>query len=151
MDREKSEKALEDISDLRPEEHGQVTRVRRPRRVHLRRGFGELAKSRIAATKPTIDRLLRIAIEERTIIGFRYRDKERVAEPHDYGIYKGRARLLVYQIGGSSKGKIPDWRLMDVDLISEVQLLQKTFDGGRRASSGQHYLWDQIYASVTRR
>lgn len=77
-----------------------------------------------------------------------YRDKERIVEPHDYGVQNGRRRLLAYQIGGSSTGRLPNWRWMDTDGISELKLLNKTFKGGRPAPSGKHHQWDELFARV---
>jgi len=94
------------------------------------------------------DELLRIAIEHRRIIRLRYRNKLRIVEPHDYGIQNGRLRLLSYQIGGSSSSPLPNWRWMDVDQISDVQLLDRTFEGGRPSPSGKHHKWDQLYVRV---
>ena len=95
-----------------------------------------------------VDQLLRLAIEQKRIVRLRYRDKDRTVEPHDYGIQSGRPRLLAYQIGGSSSGRLPNWRWMDVDLISGLQLLDRTFKGGRPIPSGKHHKWDQLYVRV---
>ena len=44
----------------------------------------------------------RRAIAEKRLIQLSYKGKLRVVEPHDYGIYKGVARLFVYQVRGAS-------------------------------------------------
>jgi len=98
--------------------------------------------------EPTIDELLRTAIEQRRIIRLRYRNSPRTVEPHDYGIQNGIPKLLVYQIGGFSSGPLPNWRWMNVDMISGVQLLDRTFPGGRPIPSGKHHEWDQLYIRV---
>jgi len=95
-----------------------------------------------------IDELLRIAIEHRRIVRLRYRNNNRIVEPHDYGIQNGRLRLLAYQIGGSSSGPLPNWRWMDVDQISDLQVLDRTFEGGRQTPSGKHHKWDRLYSRV---
>ncbi len=92
--------------------------------------------------------MLRTAIQDRRMVRLRYRDKDRIVETHDYGIQHGRPRVLVYQVGGSSSGKLPNWRWMDVDLISDAELLDKTFRGGRPIPSGKHHEWDQLFARV---
>jgi hypothetical protein len=98
--------------------------------------------------EPDVDELLRTAIEHRRIIRLRYRDKDRIVEPHDYGIQNGSPKLLAYQIGGSSSGKLPNWRWMDINMISGLQLLDRTFQGGRPTPSGKHHKWDQLYIRV---
>jgi hypothetical protein len=95
-----------------------------------------------------VDELLRTAIEHKRLIRLLYRNKDRVVEPHDYGIHKGSAKLLGYQVAGSSSGKLPNWRWMEIDLISDIHLLYKTFPGGRPTSSGKHQRWDKIFIRV---
>jgi len=93
--------------------------------------------------------LIWTSIEERCHIRFFYDGKRRVAEPHDYGVQNGKVRLLVYQFAGkSNSGRLPAWRLVEVDGISELQILNTTFPGNRPAPSGQHHKWDQIFIRV---
>jgi hypothetical protein len=91
--------------------------------------------------------LLLTAIHERRLLRFSLDGKDRVAEPHDYGIKAGVVRLLTYQISGASSGPLPGWRWIDVSRISDVEPLNKTFAGGR-ASSGKHHTWDILFARV---
>jgi hypothetical protein len=95
-----------------------------------------------------VDELLRLAIEQRRLVRLVYHDKSRIVEPHDYGIYKGSRKLLGYQVGGSSSGKLPNWRWMEVDSISDLDLLNRTFPGGRPIPSGKHHQWDQVFLRV---
>lgn len=89
------------------------------------------------------------AIAARRLLRFVYKGQERIAEPHDYGIQKGSARLLSYQVGGkSSSGKLPAWRWIEVNQISALEVLDRTFPGGRGAASSQHHHWDQLFARV---
>jgi hypothetical protein len=97
---------------------------------------------------PKLDELLRAAIEQRCLIQLRYDNRSRILEPHDYGIQNGVIRLLAYQVGGSSSGKLPNWRWLDVDRISEPQMLSGTFRGGRSIPSGKHHKWDRLFARV---
>ena len=39
-----------------------------------------------------------------------YKEKPRIVEAHDYGIHRGSVKLLSYQVGGSSSGRLPNWR-----------------------------------------
>ena len=97
---------------------------------------------------PEVDRRLRAAIEQRRLIRLRYHGKDRILEPHDYGMQNGRARLLAYQIAGSSTGRLPNWRWFDTGEISDLELLDKTFLGSRTAPSGKHHKWDEIFIRV---
>lgn len=100
------------------------------------------------AVDAIVDNLLRTAIETKHMVQLRYQEKERIVEPHDYGIQNGAIKLLAYQVGGSSSGKLPNWRWMDAELISDVRLLNRTFPGGRAAPSGKHHRWDEIFLRV---
>jgi hypothetical protein len=95
-----------------------------------------------------LDHLLYAAIENKRLIRFDYKRKDRVAEPHDYGIQKGIVRLLCWQVGGKSNGRIPGWRLIDVGGMERCQMLDQVFEGGRAVPSGQHYRWDVIFIRV---
>jgi hypothetical protein len=95
-----------------------------------------------------IDELLRMAIEQKRLIRLIYRGKPRIVEPHDYGIHKGSIKLLGYQVGGSSSGPLPNWRWLEVNLISEIALLNQVFPGGRPSPSGKHHQWDQLFVRV---
>jgi hypothetical protein len=95
-----------------------------------------------------VDRLLRAAIDQKRLIKLVYQDKIRIVEPHDYGVLKGVTKLLAYQISGSSTGRLPNWRWMEINQISEVELLDKTFPGGRPSPSGKHHQWDEVFIRV---
>jgi hypothetical protein len=97
----------------------------------------------------SIDELLRVAIAQRRQIRFWYEGKERIAEPHDYGIQKGKVRLLAYQTGGrSNSGPLPAWRLVDVSGMTQLEVLEKTFPGNRPAPSGRRHHWDCLFIRV---
>ncbi len=96
-----------------------------------------------------IHALIWTAIEGRRLVRFLYHGKERLAEPHDYGIQNGSVRLFSYQLsGGSTTGRLPAWRMTDVDGITELKVLDVTFPGNRLAPSGQHHNWDQVFIRV---
>ncbi|PYP90571.1 MAG: hypothetical protein DMG65_11325 [Candidatus Angelobacter sp. Gp1-AA117] len=96
----------------------------------------------------TTDKLIRRAIAEKRLVRFIYQDKERVAEPHDYGQMKGTDRLFCYQVRGQSTGRLPNWRLVDISGISGLEVLEETFPGSRGADYDQHLNWNKIYARV---
>ena len=96
-----------------------------------------------------LDPLIRSAIANRQVIEFTYRGLHRVAEPHVYGLHKGKRQLLTYQIRGeSSSGGLPNWRRVDVDDISDVQALHESFPGPRPTVSGEHSSFDEVIAIV---
>ena len=97
----------------------------------------------------SIDELLRAAIAQKRQIRFWYHGAERVAEPHDYGIQSGKARLLAYQTGGrSNSGRLPAWRLVDVDGMTQLEVLEKTFPGNRTTPSGRRHQWEKLFLRV---
>jgi hypothetical protein len=98
--------------------------------------------------EPNVNPLLWTAIEQKRLIRLRYKNRERIVEPHDYGIHNGSIKLFGYQVGGSSSQKLPNWRWMEQDLIADVQLLNRTFPGGRPTQSGKHHKWDKLFIRV---
>jgi len=96
---------------------------------------------------PELHRLLYGAIERKRLIRFGYNGKERIVAPHDYGIQKGIARLLSWQVGGQSSSRLPGWRWFDVADMRDVEVLDGTFAGNTEVS-GQHHKWDQIFIRV---
>ena len=99
----------------------------------------------MAEVERKVNPLLRKAIEEKRLIRLRYKDRERIVEPHDYGIRKDNVMLLAWQTEGSSSNKLPGWRWMEVDMISDIELLNQTFRGGRPAPSGVHQEWQEVF------
>ena len=98
---------------------------------------------------PEVDRLLREAIEGRRLIRFVLDGLVRVAEPHDYGALGELDRVLVYQVGGKSRsGGLPNWRLVTVEKMSQLEVLDRTFVGPRETPTGRRHHWDRLYASV---
>lgn len=97
---------------------------------------------------PNINPLIWMAIEQKRLLRFRYKDRERIVEPHDYGIHKGVVKLFGYQVAGSSSQKLPNWRWAEQDLILDLELLDRTFPGGRPTKSGKHQKWDKLFIRV---
>ena len=95
--------------------------------------------------------LLWQAIEERRLIRLRYKNRERIVEPHDYGVQKGKEHVLVYQrrMSGRVPGRKPvGWRMFDVALIERCAVMEETFEGSRGAANQHHYAWDVLDARV---
>jgi WYL domain len=100
------------------------------------------------AVDQELHHLLYAAIEKKRLIRFKYKGNERVAEPHDYGIQNGVVRLLCWQIGGKSGGRIPGWRLFNVENMEGCEMLAHVFEGNREVPSGQHHRWDEVFIRV---
>jgi hypothetical protein len=98
----------------------------------------------------SIDAELHYAIEKQRLIEIRYKDRTRIAEPHDYGQQKGVDRLLIFQLiaVGSSPGHEVGWRLLDVPKIESLVVLDATFRGSRQERHQAHHEWDVLYARV---
>jgi hypothetical protein len=94
-----------------------------------------------------LHRLLYGAIQNKRLIRFRYKNKQRIVGPHDYGIQKRIARLLSWQIGGPSSSRVPGWRCFDVPDMQYVEILEESFPGNRDVA-GKHHQWDQIFIRV---
>lgn len=99
----------------------------------------------------SLDSVLRFAIAGRRLLQLTYHGRVRVVEPHDYGVLKGRARVLVYQLRASGEARAKSatgWRLLDVDKMQACTVLDDTFGGSRGLDHRQHQTWDVLYARV---
>jgi hypothetical protein len=97
-----------------------------------------------------VDVALRRAIGERRLVTFTLHGLPRRAEPHDYGVIHGEAKLFFYQVGGRSRSGRPfGWRWALLSEIQQLQLLHQTFRGSRDSRSGRHVDWDRLIASVS--
>jgi hypothetical protein len=92
--------------------------------------------------------LLWTAIEHRRMIQLVYHRKPRILEPHDHGIINGSVQLLAYQVGGSSSRPLPNWVLMKTNEITDLEVLDQSFPGGRPTASGKHRKWDKLFIRV---
>jgi hypothetical protein len=99
-------------------------------------------------SEPNINPVIWTAIEQRRLLRFRYKNRERIVEPHDYGIHNGVIKLFGFQVGRSSSQKLPNWRWAEQDFISELEMLDRSFSGGRPSPSGRHHKWDKLFIRV---
>jgi DNA invertase Pin-like site-specific DNA recombinase len=97
---------------------------------------------------PKLDQLLRTAIDQTRLLRLRYQSRDRIVEPHDYGVHKGVIKLFTRQVRGSSSRPLPGWRWMETDQISDAEILGETFPGGRPTPSGKHHQWDILFIRV---
>jgi predicted DNA-binding transcriptional regulator YafY len=94
-----------------------------------------------------LHKLLIQVITTRHQVSFVYQDKLRIVEPHDYGLQNGSPRLLSYQTGGQSgSGQLPNWRMFEINKMSDFKILEERFAGNRPAK--QHYQWDKLFIRV---
>ena len=104
------------------------------------------------ARMASADQLICAAISERRLVTFILDGFRRIAEPHDYGIIDGVARLFFYQVGGESRsGRPVGWRWGVLSRISGLRILSDTFPGSRAVPSGRHIHWDTLMATVSTR
>lgn len=96
------------------------------------------------------DRVIRTAIAEKRMIRFTMDGRERIGEPHDYGMRKGKSSLLIWQVAGYSRsGRLPEWRWILLEKASNFELLDLTFAGGRGDDEQQkHSDWEEVWARV---
>jgi len=107
------------------------------------------AHSQSGSFTPATDATIRRAITERKLLRFSLNGGTRVAEPHDYGVRKGKAQLLVFQVRGASRsGRLPDWRWVDLSRATDFQVLEEGFAGPRPSPSGRHSGWEQVLLRV---
>lgn len=109
----------------------------------------QMPETNVEKINPLLDRALRQAIQTKHLIQFNYKNQERVAEPHDYGVQNGIVRLFCYQVGGRSSGRLPGWRLINVSEIRDCQILERQFAGDRETPSGTHHNWDKVFIRVS--
>lgn len=71
-------------------------------------------------------------------------------EPHAYGVAKaGNEILRCYQVGGASEsGNAVDWKLMRVDEISALTILDRTFRGPRAGYKRGDKAMVQVYCQL---
>ena len=94
------------------------------------------------------DTSVRFAIANKRLIGFFYNSKWRVAEPHDYGVKHGALRLLVYQLRGESSSNVHGWKMLDLEKMEQLAVLDNTFRGTRARPNQHHVQWDELFARV---
>jgi hypothetical protein len=96
-----------------------------------------------------LDELIRQAIAERRVVGFRYNGQRRMGEPHLYGKSNGQPTVLIYQTGGSFMGgPYPTWRRCDIKAITRFALSTVTFSQPRLNPNDSYREWDEIWEMV---
>ena len=70
------------------------------------------------------------AIREKRKLQFIYQNKNRVVDPHVFGVTaKNNEVILCWQTGGSSSrpNDLPNWRMFETNKISQLQILNENF------------------------
>lgn len=73
------------------------------------------------------------AISGRRTLSFTYRGHERIVEPHAHGVSKaGNDVMRCFQTGGTSESGNPvGWKLMLIEEIVDLSVLEEKFSGPR--------------------
>lgn len=113
-------------------------------------GAGGYSRSVAELQHPrVVDRIIRQAMGEQRLLRFWLDERERIAEPHDYGIRRDTVHLLVYQVAGDSKsGGLPDWRWVRLARATGFELLDRKFGRRPRPADDRHTGWDRIFLQV---
>jgi hypothetical protein len=91
------------------------------------------------------------AINNMGILSFIYKGKPRVVEPHAYGMSSyGNDLLRAYQVGGysSSSGRLPKWRLFEVNEINNLSPTDEKFNEARPGYHSNDQIMVRIYAQL---
>ena len=97
-----------------------------------------------------MNQLIVKAVKEKLLLSFTYNGHLRTVEPHAYGIsIAGNECLRCYQVsGGSSSGKVPDWKMMTTDKITGLSLSQNVFlkprDGYKKGDKGMSTIFCEL-------
>ena len=91
------------------------------------------------------------AIRDKRLVEFVYKfGGIRVVEPHDYGVHRGQASLLAYQLSGHSRsGAAHGWKHFKVDDMRHLRVLDRHFRGSRVDAAQHHRAWDMLFARVS--
>ena len=90
------------------------------------------------------------AIKERRLLRIDYDPGERIIEPHTHGLSNQDNELLrAYQTSGASASNIPvDWKLLRVDRIRSIELLDEGFPGPRNGYRRGDFVMAEIFCQL---
>ncbi len=100
---------------------------------------------------PPLDAQIRFAIEHKRLLRLGYLGKNRVVEPHDYGVQKGRTKLFVYQlyeVASSRPSQAEGWRMLELSKFESCEVLDVSFPGSRGEAHQRHNTWDVLFSRV---
>ena len=83
------------------------------------------------------------------LIKLTYDGQERLVEPHVLGYKNYELELLAWQLENESElSKKEGWRTFQLKKITNVQIVNHSFDGARYTKSHDNSRWDSIVARV---
>jgi len=82
-------------------------------------------------------KLFRQAIAKKMQVVCIYHGKRREVCPVILGHTKGVEKTLVYQFGGETDGKLPNWRCLTLSEVSEIVLREGRWHGGKSHQTSQ--------------
>ncbi|MEC4848988.1 MAG: hypothetical protein RI100_07360 [Nitrosarchaeum sp.] len=97
-----------------------------------------------SSTQRTMDEMIREAMSEKKLVSFDYDSFHRIAELHVYGRQNDKNGILAHQIGGQSSDGDLGWKIMYVNKITNMKVLDETFQG-KRETTGKHTSWEIRY------
>ena len=98
-----------------------------------------------------LDEQLRFAIANKRLIEVTYHGRQRIGEPHEYGLRRDTAALMMYQVSASGVPKDKSnrgWRLLDIAKIEALRVLDETFSENRGKSSSQLVLVNEMFTAA---
>lgn len=91
--------------------------------------------------------LIEAAIAAQRIIRFQYKGRYRIGEPHILGTKGTKEQLLIFQLAGNTNTHgLPQWRRVNVEGITDLEITKYTFDNKRQLVTGTHRGWDEFLA-----
>jgi len=93
-----------------------------------------------------LDRQIRMAIARRQLIRFKYGSTIASLNRTTTASSTGSCGWLVYQ--RRAMPFLRGWRMLDVSKTGQLELLDETFAGSRRAAHAHHFQWDERFARV---
>ena len=96
-----------------------------------------------------MDAIIRKAIQHKQKILIMYKGLPRVFEPHVYGAAKnGTTFIRGYQVGGESTSSDLGWRILDVNKIQAITLIENQyFENGRKGYAADPLI-TTVYAAI---
>jgi len=96
-----------------------------------------------------MDAIIRKAIQEKQKLLIMYKGLPRILEPHIYGLAKnGTTFIRGYQVGGESTSSDLGWRILDVNKIQAITLIENQHFANGRKGYATDPLITTVYAAI---
>lgn len=77
-----------------------------------------------------------LAIKNRKLIQFSYKEMQRIVEPHCCGVSKqGNDSVRAFQIEGESETDLNEWKLFTLSKMESLEILERCFSDPREGYS----------------